>query len=430
MRPTLHASLLAAVLVVAACIQGSPDQGPGADEIVARQISREAPTPEHPLDIRFGEHLELLGYDLEPDEIAPGKTLRLTWYWHCIQSLEKGHQIFTHLVDATNGRMCRGCNFDDASIDNLRRIHPPGQWEVGDYIRDSQRITVPEDIQFATAEFRIGVFRETRRLHVTKGPRDGQKRARGPRFQTGFEPPPLGKLVIAHMGGNPLEIDGRLDEPAWREASSTKAFVEATNGKAGRPRTVAKLLYDDQHLYIGFDCEDDHLYSTFTKRDDHLWKQDAVEVFIDPTGRGRDYFEFQVSPAGLLFDTKVKSHPQRDDSWDGRARAAVQKRGSLNNDDDRDRGWTAELAIPLASLSSKIPRAGTQWRLNLFRLDTRRNGRRAFLAWTPPLANTTHVTARFGKITFAPSRDSLSASGGDASTKVSMDADGATPEGS
>jgi hypothetical protein len=98
----------------------------------------------------------------------------------------------------------------------------------------------------------------------------------------------------------------------------------------------------------------------------------------------------------------VKRHPRRDDSFDGGAKTAVKIRGSLNDDSDTDRGWTVELAVPFSRLGRGTPRPGTQWRLNLFRLDDRQNAPRAFLAWSTPLANTTHVTNRFGRITFGP----------------------------
>ena len=176
--------------------------------------------------------------------------------------------------------------------------------------------------------------------------------------------------------------------------------------------TKARLMYDDQHLYIGFECADRHIFSTFSHRDDHLWKQDAVEAFIDPLGRGRDYLEFQVSPKGLIFDTKVHRHPRRDDSFDGQAQAAAHLQGTLNDDSNADRSWTAELAVPFGPLGSPAPRPGQSWRLNLFRLDTRLGDRRAFLAWSPPLSNTTHVPTRFGRITFGPLPTSSSGDGG------------------
>jgi hypothetical protein len=396
-----------ALLALAAspgCITGTPDDRAAAERSIKRHVSREAPTPDHRLGVRFGTKVELLGYDFEPAQPSPGDAVRLTWYWHCLEPLEGDWLLFTHLVDPNTGGFCDGCNFDESTLDNLRHAYPPGRWRAGDYITDVQRVALPEDISFVEAEFRVGVYRGDERLEVTAGPHDNQRRARGPRFPTGYEPPPLPELVVPRLeaADGQLAIDGRLDEAPWARAARTPAFVNATDGGRGQPTTTARLLHDGQRLYIGFECDDDNLHSTFTKRDDPLWNQDAVETFIDPPGTGRDYLEFQVSPAGLLFDSKIAHHPQRDDSYDGGATAAVQRRGTLNDDSDVDQGWTAELAIPLDRLAATLPTPGQQWRLNLFRLDDRRGGRRAFLGWSPPMANTTHVTERFGRITFGP----------------------------
>lgn len=395
------------------CIQGTPGGSGSEESVVAQYVSTKAPEPEHRLDVLFDNKVELLGYDIDPATPEPGKSVRVTWYWHVLEELGDGWSIFTHLVDAETGRMSAGGNFDEASVDSLRRLHPPSRWKAGTYVRDVQRLTLPEKIPFVEAELRIGLFRETRRMTISEGPRDRQKRARGPRFATGYEPPPVAKLIIPRATG-PVTIDGELSNAEWAATARTSDFVRATDGRPDRPRTKARLMYDDENLYIAFECDDDHLFSTFENRDDHLWKQDAVEVFIDPRGRGRDYLEFQVSPAGKLFDTKVHRHPRRDDSFDGRAKAAVQREGSLNDDSDRDRGWTAELMVPFAGLGQRPPRPGQEWRLNLFRLETKRNGRRGFQGWSPPLANTTHITGRFGRITFGPTSPGSRTAGSDA----------------
>lgn len=387
------------------CIRGTPEGGEPPNA-VKRHVSTKAPEPQHKIGAVLGDRIELLGYDLEPAEPGPGDDLRITWHWHVKRALGDNWRLFTHLVDRSTGQMAPGGNFDNASVDNLRGVYPPALWQEGQYISDVQRITLPEKIPFARAELRIGIYQGDERLAVTKGRADNERRVRGPSFETGWEPPPIPEVTVPPAKGS-LTIDGRLDEPAWRRAFRTPELVNATDGSKGGPSTKARLLYDDQHLYVAFECRDDHLHSSFTKRDDPLWTEDAVEVFIDPAGRGHDYYEFQVSPAGKIFDTLVHRHPRRDDSYDGHPRAAVQREGSLNNDSDTDRGWTVELAVPVAHLGNAKIGPGVVWRLNMFRLDDRKRGR-SFLAWSPPLANTTHVPSRFAKITFGPATSSES----------------------
>lgn len=392
--------VLTAQFLLHGCIQG-PSGGGGGDRPSSQYVNKRAPEPEHRLDIQFGNQIELLGYDVEPAEPSPGEKIRVTWYWHCKRPLSGEWSMFTHLVDHRTGQMCMGCNYDRESEGNLRAVYPPGRWKAGEYIRDIQRFTLPSKIPFEEAEIRIGIYQGSERLEITDGPHDRERRARGPHFPTGWEPPELPEIIVKRALGT-LTIDGVLDEEDWARAAVTEAFVNATDGNRGRPRTKARFLYDAERLYIAFECEDDHLHSTFTKRDDPLWTQDAVEVFIDPPGKGRDYYEFQVSPAGKIFDTLVHSHPRRDDSYDGQPRAGVKIKGTLNDDSDNDNGWTVELAVPHSKLGAAKATPGKSWRINLFRLDDQLGKRRAFLGWSPPLANTTHVPSRFAKITFGP----------------------------
>lgn len=392
--------LVAASVAVSACIPDPPDER-GDPRRAMRHVSKQAPSVAQEHGGVFGGKVKLLGYAMDPERPAPGKTVRVTWYWQVLEPLGDDYRLFTHLVDAETGTMCTGCNFDGSSVDGLRALYPPSRWQAGDYVEDVQRIVLPQEIPFEEAEFRVGFYLGSERLRVEGGPVDDARRARGPRFETGYEPPPLPELEVPRAGGT-ITIDGRLDEPDWARAARTGFYLNATDGAAARPRTKARMLHDGEKLYVAFECEDDHIHTTLTKRDDHLWTQDAVEIFIDPEGRGRDYYELQVSPTGTIFDTLVHRHPSRDDAWDAGATAAAVRSGTLNDDSDVDREWSAELAIPLASLHAGGARPGDRWRLNLFRLDDRLGGRRAFLGWSPPLANTTHVPDRFGWIVFGP----------------------------
>ena len=51
-------------------------------------------------------------------------------------------------------------------------------------------------------------------------------------------------------------LDGTLTDPAWEVAPWTPDFVPIADGPAPRFRTRAKLMYDDQYLYVGGVLED------------------------------------------------------------------------------------------------------------------------------------------------------------------------------
>lgn len=202
-----------------------------------------------------------------------------------------------------------------------------------------------------------------------------------------------------------ITIDGALDE--WAGASVTEPFVDTMSGAESAPRTTARVTWDDDALYVAFEVEDTFLRCTFGAHDDHLWEQDVVELMIDPDGDGRSYAELQVSPTNLVFDTwfdgRRVPQPFGHIAWSSELRSAVHLDGAVN-DDEADRGWTAEIAIPwsaFARLGTPAPRptAGAEWRIALYVLDALPVGQ-AGVGWSPPLVGDFHVPDRFGRVIF------------------------------
>ncbi|MDY7041558.1 MAG: glycosyltransferase family 39 protein [Chloroflexota bacterium] len=51
------------------------------------------------LNVNFGERMQLLGYDLEANEVHPGEFLHFTLYWKCLDSMNRDWSVFLHLLD-------------------------------------------------------------------------------------------------------------------------------------------------------------------------------------------------------------------------------------------------------------------------------------------------------------------------------------------
>lgn len=214
----------------------------------------------------------------------------------------------------------------------------------------------------------------------------------------------------APRAAGPISIDGRLDEPAWAAAPVTAPFMRSDGKWRGHLDSVARLVWDDEALYVAFIAADRDLHSPFSERDDALYTRDVVEVFLDPGGDGRDYYELEVSPRGVLFDALFASHRHdlpRSRAWDGAGiEAAAHAIGTIDDDSDglRDIGWSAELRIPFAAIrhaARSPPQEGDEWRMNLFRIDAHAEGGH-YTAWTPPLRGDFHALDRFGTLVFAP----------------------------
>lgn len=211
----------------------------------------------------------------------------------------------------------------------------------------------------------------------------------------------------------PIDIDGRLQEPAWAQAETIR-LVDNLTGRAPRQSTAVKLLYDDEYLYVGFDCEDTDAWSTYTEHDDPLYNEEVVEIFLDPSGLLRAYFELQVSPRNVSFDSLILNDGGRRGEgrgpnfqgltqWTCRGmRHAVVVRGDPTRRGTSDEGWTVELAVPFSQLVTAAnipPRPGDTWRANIYRIDHARDCSE-FTAWSPTGMHDFHVTEAFGRLVF------------------------------
>lgn len=206
----------------------------------------------------------------------------------------------------------------------------------------------------------------------------------------------------------PPTIDGQLDDDAWRDAPRTEVFVNTMTGAPADPRTTARIAWDEANLYVAFDVEDDFLKSELSGHDPHLWTQDTVEIMVDPGGDGRNYFELQLAPTGEVFDTRYDRRrvpqPFGHTSWDSGMHGATAVRGEVN-DGEADEGYVAEMAIPWTAFAdgdppAEPPKPGEEWRIALYVLDVRADGRQGGVGWSPPLVGDFHVPERFGRVVF------------------------------
>jgi cellulose/xylan binding protein with CBM9 domain len=177
----------------------------------------------------------------------------------------------------------------------------------------------------------------------------------------------------------PIQVDGSLDELGWQLAPQVNSFERILNDyDEVQHVTRAKLLWDDDALYVGFACTDPDIWAIFADEDDPMWSEEVVEVFIDPNGDGKNYLELEVNPLNAWVDLKIHhAFPQLSASidWDIEGlQTAVQVSGTVNDSLSRDVGWTVEMAIPWTAMADSIdgggrPLPGDTWRLNLYRIE-------------------------------------------------------------
>ncbi len=193
-------------------------------------------------------------------------------------------------------------------------------------------------------------------------------------------PPPGPRYYFCQHVRFPLQIDGRIIEAGWERAQWTELFVDIEGAAKPAPRynTGVKMMWDQQYLYIGAVLEEPHLRASLTEHDSIIFNDNDFEVFIDPDGNTRDYYEFEINALNTIFDLFLPrtydEGGRADHDWNCEGlKTAVEIMGTLNDPSDRDHGWSLEMAIPWAALVPHAnvpapPLPGHVWRINFSRV--------------------------------------------------------------
>ena len=209
--------------------------------------------------------------------------------------------------------------------------------------------------------------------------------------------------------GTPITIDGKLDEPAWFAAPDVGAFHFPWWKAGKKEQTRAKLLWDDENLYLSFVCEDAYITAQHTERDGKIPEDDCVEIMVAPNPATPEiYYNIEFNLLGGILDNFRPNGPTkpRAPKWDAEGvRIAGTYVGTLNDDSDQDQYWQVEIAIPLKNFAEvggqPRPRAGTVWHVNL----NRHGGKTNYQAsqWSPADTPTLtfHTPDRFGRMIFS-----------------------------
>jgi len=181
--------------------------------------------------------------------------------------------------------------------------------------------------------------------------------------------------LVADHPSRGVQLDGRLDEAAWRDARMTVELVQQSP-KPGAPspyRTTVRVLVLDNRLYFGFGCIDPNpgaIAVHTMQRDGKVEGDDSVAVVLDTYGDRRTGYFFRVNAAGARVDGLIAGSEEPSLDWDGIWDARTAR---------TPEGWSAEIVIPANTLS--FTKGLAEWGVNFERYVARE---RTILRWTSP----------------------------------------------
>ena len=129
-------------------------------------------------------------------------------------------------------------------------------------------------------------------------------------------PPPPARPDLVKGEGRPtvtiprieakVNVDGRLDEPAWSQAARLGGFwqQQPVDGRPAEEQTEVLVWYSPEAIHFGIVASDSHpeaIRATVADRD-NLDRDDTVTVFLDTFWDRRRAFFFTVNPLGAQQD--------------------------------------------------------------------------------------------------------------------------------
>lgn len=116
----------------------------------------------YPLNVRFGARsdsrgekrpIELVGYDLSAEKVAPGDTLTVTLVWRAEAPSDADYTAFVHMLDARDKLVTQS---DHPPVDGA---YPTSFWISGDVVRDPHVLEIDESVPSGPCTLVVGMYR-------------------------------------------------------------------------------------------------------------------------------------------------------------------------------------------------------------------------------------------------------------------------------
>ena len=191
-----------------------------------------------------------------------------------------------------------------------------------------------------------------------------------------------GPLRLPRLSG-PVELDGRLDEPAWAKVPVLPLVMYTPTFRAPlTERSEIMVAYDDRYIYLGarlYDSEPRKVRANTLYRDRYSG-DDLVALVLDTYNDRQTASWFTVNPAGNRIDRAVSNDGEftngdpMNDNWNTVWDVATTQ---------SDAGWFAEMRIPFSSLGFQDLNGTVTMGLIAYRVIARKNERQLFPAIPP-----------------------------------------------
>jgi len=210
----------------------------------------------------------------------------------------------------------------------------------------------------------------------------------------------------------PVPLDDPWDGPHRREAETLEIANFRPEGSDHRPRTRARLMYDDRGIYGMFHVLDRYVRCVHTHFQDPVSRDSCVEFFVLPKP-DKGYFNFEFNCGGALLCYYIEDCERTENGFkkrtalseeDGeRVRIQHSLPERIEEEITEETEWTLGFFIPFALLEKytgplgRVP--GQTWRANFYKCASA-SSHPHYAAWSPVDELNFHLPWCFGEIMF------------------------------
>ena len=210
-----------------------------------------------------------------------------------------------------------------------------------------------------------------------------------------------------------IKIDGISSEADWKrtDVRSLDHYVNVEK-PTDKQKTEFRALWDEENLYVFFECKDQFITAREKDRDGQPYFDDCAEIFLIPVPEGIDMhlgFELNLYKASndfVYLNNIYKGEDAVVKSFDPDFEVEVTVDGTINDNSDLDKGWTIEMAIPLrlfraGDVFTEV-KAGAKWTFLAVRQDRNdaEGNRRSTSTIFPLHGENVHEPSKFGIMAF------------------------------
>ena len=218
------------------------------------------------------------------------------------------------------------------------------------------------------------------------------------------------QTYVTQFTPGPAPLCGNGADGTWARANVLTIDNYPWHVGGEKQSTRARVLYDDDAIYLQFQCDDEHVSAQVVDLNGRVCDDSCVEFFanVDPDG-GSSYLNLEINCCGTMlmgFGHGRNDRTLISPDLAGHIEIVTSVPAETKEESPDDTGWWVAAAVPFNRISEFAgqevrPQSGAVWRTNFYRCGGRTDPQHA--CWNPidwPTPDY-HRPEFFGELRFA-----------------------------